>query len=216
MINYISVLPYLYRYENKKFIDDFFERGELYISSFDNYRKYKDNELGDKSEGATFNVGNTENNMSIQTYTISGFNEYTFCTSTVLHKNLLEKFSRESVFRIKDPINFILEVTRSLTRVVEVYHGNCIYLDNKIITKKIPNFEMDDLKSDEGGISANKLFDISNHIQGLDSFFIKKREYQEQSEYRMLWRTDRKISEGIIINCPEARKFCEKIKEDEI
>jgi hypothetical protein len=216
IINYISVSPYLYRYENNKYIDAFFEKGELYISSFDNYKKYTDNELGDKSEGSTVNTGIANNKMGFTALTTIGFNEYTFCTSTILDKNLLAKFSRESAFRIKDPINFILEVTRSLTRVIEVYHGNCIYLNEKIISKKIPNFEIDDLKHDESGISFKKVTDLLSYVQGCDDYFIKKREYQHQAEYRIVWKTDRELTNGIVINCPEAIKFCERVSDDEI
>jgi hypothetical protein len=186
VINYISVLPYLYRYENENFIEDFFINGNLFISSFQNYRSYEDNELGDKSEGHSLNIGVNNSNMNIGSYSISGFNEFSFCTSTILKKDLFEKFSRNSVFRIKDPINFILEISKSLTRVIEVYHGNCIYVDNKIISKNIGDFSFENLEEPDGNISADKLFSISNQVQGLDSFFLKDRKYQEQSEYRIL------------------------------
>ncbi len=133
VINYITVIPYLYRYENESYIEGFFNDGDLLISSFQQYKKYTDNQLGDKTEGSTMNFGNTENNMTIGSYTTLGFNDYCFCTSTILDKELFSTFSRDSVFRIKDPMNFILEVTRSINRVIEVLVGNCIYLDRKMI-----------------------------------------------------------------------------------
>jgi hypothetical protein len=216
IINYISVPPYLYRYENENYIHDFFEKGDLFISSFVNYRKYEDNELGDTSEGLTMNFGITNNDMQISTLSTVGFNEYSLSTSTILDKKLLEKFKRNSVFRIRDPISFILEVTRSINRVFEVYHGNCIYLDKKIISKEIPDFVINDLKEKEGGISANKLMSMTDLIQGIDGYFIKKREYQEQAEYRIIWKTDRNISDGLVINCPEAREYCEVVNKYEI
>lgn len=61
VINYVSITPYLYRYENQEFIDRFFNSGELYISSFQQYKKYEDNQLGDKSEGSTMNFANIAN-----------------------------------------------------------------------------------------------------------------------------------------------------------
>jgi hypothetical protein len=217
IIDYVNVAPFLYRYENQNFIDKFFETGELYISSFYNYKKYQDNELGDIYEGKTMNYAISESDLTIGSYTSVGINEYSFCTSTILDRSLFKTFSRDSVFRIKDPINFILEVSRSLQRVHRVLHGHCIYLDKKILIEKLHGIvDMETLKSEEGGISFEKLMQISNYVQGLDSYFLKLKQHQHHSEYRILWQTDREIKNGILINCPEATKFCEKINLNEL
>lgn len=217
VINYITVTPYLYRYENTEFIDKFFDEGEIKISSFNQYKKYNDNQLGDKLEGQTFNLGNFEkDNMHIGTYTSIGSNDYCFCTSTVLDKKLLQTFSRNSVFRIKDPMNFILEITKSLTRVIEVLMGNCIYLDNKMIVKDISNVAMTDLQNEQGSVEFEKIMKVTNLIQGADAHFIKLRHYQPQSEFRIIWKTDRPVDNGIIIKCPEAIKYCERIMIERI
>lgn len=44
------------------------------------------------------------------------------------------------------------------------------------------------------------------------TYFLKQKKYQHQSEYRILWQTDREVKESIIINCPEAIKYCEKVE----
>jgi hypothetical protein len=216
IINYISVLPFLYRYENQSYIEQFFETGDLFISSFNNYKKYKDNQLGDKDEGSSINFANTDKDLTISTFVTVGRNEYTFCTSTILDQSLLTTFSRDSVFRIKDPINFILEVTRSLPRVNQVLHGSCLYLDQRMLMKNISGVDMETLKSEDGGISFEKLMQVSNYVQGRDAFFLKQKKYQKQSEYRILWQTDRQVKEGIIIKCPEAIKYCERIELKDI
>lgn len=210
VINYLSVIPFLYRYENQEYIDNFFDTGELFISSFHNYKKYEDNDLGDTNEGSSFNTAKLDNDMALSTLVSAGMNEYSFCTSTILDNKLLIKFSRNSVFRIKDPLNFIFEITKSLLRVQQVLHGYCLYLDKRMLTKSVPNVKFDDFKV-EGGISLDKMVEVSNYVQGLDSFFLKEKKYQHQSEYRILWQTDREVRNGILINCPEAIKYCEKI-----
>jgi hypothetical protein len=212
VINYISVIPFLYRYENQNHIDTFFETGDLLISSFHNYKKYKDNELGDRQEGSSMNLAKIDNDMTLGTYVTTGMNEYSFCTSTIFEKSLLTTFSRNSLFRIKDPLNFILEVTRSIQRVHQVIHGHCLYLDQRMLTKNISGVDMESLKSEEGGISFEKLIQISNYVQGMDAYFLKQKKYQHQSEYRILWQTDREVKDSIIINCPEAIKYCEKVE----
>lgn len=212
VINYYSVIPFLYRYENQNYIDTFFETGDLFISSFHNYKRYKDNELGDTDEGASMNIAQSDNDLSIGSYVTTGLNEYSFCTSTILDESLLNTFSRTSVFRIKDPLNFILEITRSLQRVHQVMHGHCLYLDQRILTKNISGVDMESLKSEDGGISFDKLMQVSNYVQGIDVYFLKQKKYQHQSEYRILWQTDREVENGIVINCSEAIKYCERVE----
>jgi hypothetical protein len=212
VINYISVIPFLYRYENQKYIDIFFENGELFISSFHNYKKYKDNELGDIDEGKSMNFAKSDNDLTLGSYVTTGMNEYSFCTSTILDESLFNTFSRNSVFRIKDPLNFILEITRSLQRVHQVMHGQCLYLDQRMLTKNVSGVNMESLKSKEGGISFEKLIQVSNYVQGLDAYFLKQKKYQHQSEYRILWQTDREVKNGIVIYCPEAIQYCEKVE----
>lgn len=136
VVNYVNNPPYLYRYEDRKFIDSFFERGQLLISSFKQYKTYKDNQLGDNQEGQSMNVGTTDHDKQLMTFTTVGHNDFCFCTSTILDKKLFTTFKRDFVFRIKDPINFILEINRSLLRVREVLHGNCIYLNQRILKEK--------------------------------------------------------------------------------
>ena len=218
VINYVNVPPYLYRYENQNFVDDFFDKGDLYFSSFKQYKTYEDNELGDKSEGTTMNFGHAANDKTIGTMTTVGFNDYCFCTATILDKELAKKFKRDTAFRIKDPINFILEINRSLPRVREVLYGNCIYLTKKIIQKRIPAVELNKLKDDQdpNKISFEKLMTASAPIHGPESYFLKKIDYQHQNEYRIIWKTDRAVNEGIVLNCPEAKNYCERIDKEEI
>jgi hypothetical protein len=216
VVNYINNPPYLYRYEDKKYIDDFFDKGQLLISSFKQYKAYQDNQLGDKEEGQSMNIGTTDHDKQFMTFTTVGHNDYCFCTSTILDKGLYSIFKRESAFRIKDPINFILEINRSLLRVREVLYGNCIYLNERILKKKIGNVTIDHMRDDKepDKISLEKIMGLPIH--GPESYFLKQIHYQTQSEYRIIWKTDREVAGNIVINCPEAVKYCEKIEDLEL
>lgn len=214
--DYISVPPYLYRYEDDIFIDQFFETGQLMISCFKQYKSYKDNELGDSSEGLTANFGFTENQKTIVTVTGVGFNTYCFCTSTLLDSNIKTAFKRNSVFRIKDPINFMIEIGRTIPRVTNGLSGNCIYLNNKMIKRHIPAIEINDFKTaGDENISFEKMMSATEPMHGPEQFFIKKMSYQHQCEYRMLWNTDREVNDKLVLNCPEAVKYCERLTEED-
>lgn len=215
VIPFENSIPYLYRYEDKKWIDDFFETGNIKLSSFKNYKKHPDNQLGDKDEGNSMNIVNGNNDKMIGTYTMVGHNEYCLCTSTVLDDKLKGIFKRDSVFRIIDPLNFMLEITRSLPRVQGVLFGNCLYVNQRIISTRVPKpIDIDELKDDREPekISFDKMMAAAAPSLTRHRFFLKHTDYQEQSEYRLLWSVDKAIDEGIVINCPEAREFCERIE----
>ena len=211
-VNYFNVAPYLYRYENQRWIDHFFETGEILLSSFKQYSKYEDNQLGDKSEGSSINFGLTENQHTIVSVTSSGTDCYSFCTSTQLSKDLLNTFKRNSVFRIKDPINFLMQIEIALNTTKEVLYGNCIYLDKRTITKNVENLDLEEMKNPDGKtLSMDKMMQRAFDIGGLEQLFLKRLIHQEQNEYRLLWRMEKEIDDPIIIKCPEAIKFCEKV-----
>ena len=210
----INSIPYLYRYEDQKWIDEFFDKGNLLISSFKNYKSYKDNQIGDKFEGNSYNVLQGANDKFIGTYTMVGQNQYCFCTSTVLSDDLKPIFKRNSVFRIKDALNFMIEITRSLPRVQNVLFGNCIYINERIIQKSVPSsVDMEQLKDDEqpNKLNLQKMMAAAAPSLTKHRYFLKLIEHQEQSEYRILWTVDRKVEEGIVIKCPEAVRFCEEV-----
>lgn len=215
LIPFENSIPYLYRYEDKKWINDFFETGNLLLSSFKNYKEYEDNQLGDKLEGNTMNVVNGNNGKSIMTGTQVGLNEYCFCTSSMLDENLKNVFKRNSVFRITDPLNFMLEITKSLPRVQGVLFGNCLYVNQRIISSSIDKpITLDDFKDDMDPekMNLNKMLAAAQPSLTRHHFFLKHTDYQPQAEYRILWSTDREVKEGLIINCPEARQFCDIIE----
>ena len=41
--------------------------------------------------------------------------------------------------------------------------------------------------------------------------FMKHKKYEHQQEHRLLWFSEIQIDNGIVINCPEAIKYCDKI-----
>lgn len=207
-------IPYLYRYEKQKWIDKFFETGDIKLSSFKNYKKYEDNQLGDPTEGHSMNIVKGDNDKMISTFSMVGHNEYSFCTSTLLDEKLKSVFDRDSVFMITDPLNFMIEIARSLPRVQGVLFGNCLYVNERIISKSVArSIDMEDFKDDneEDKVNLQKMIEAASPSLTRHRFFLKHTDYQPQAEYRMLWSTDRPVDDGLIVNCPEARQFCDRI-----
>jgi hypothetical protein len=192
----LTHVPYLYRYENQKWIDEFFSTGNIKLSSFAEYQSYEDEQLGDKHEGFSRLMMHGDNDTLISTGVQIGFKEYCFCLSTVNDESLKDTFSRNSKFQITDPLNFILEITKSMTRVDKVIHGHCLYLNDRIISEQI-----------SGLPNTTHTSHMINQM-----YFLKKTELQHQSEYRIIWFTDRDVKDSTIFHCPEARKYCDQLK----
>jgi len=218
------MLPFLYRYENKEWIDHFFETGELQISSFHEYHRYEDNQLGDKSEGKTVNRAIDEvNKQTIITAGEAGGTCYTFCTSIVLDKGLFKTFSRDSVFRIRNTPKFLSEIAKSLDEAIKkqnnfvngVTCGNCIYIKQKSVRKYLEPFNWDLLKDALDQRSLDFLIQALGPMHSNESLFLKFMKYQKQSEFRLIWSTNNPVKEKIVIKSPEAVKACERITDDD-
>jgi hypothetical protein len=63
--NWRVVTPAVYRYEDQKWIDEFFESGRLRLSTFAKFATYPDEVRGDRSEGKAFCYGETSDNKSV-------------------------------------------------------------------------------------------------------------------------------------------------------
>ena len=41
--------------------------------------------------------------------------------------------------------------------------------------------------------------------------FMKYKKYEHQQEHRLAWFSERKIKKGIVVQCPEAIQYCERV-----
>src|SRR5262249_40828077 len=108
------VTPAVYRYENQKWIDEFFETGHVRLSSFAKFATYGDEVRGDRSEGHGFCYGETKDSKSIVIVQAQGMNAAVLCCSHRLDHKLREGFERDSAFQITNTVNFAVEIARQL------------------------------------------------------------------------------------------------------
>jgi hypothetical protein len=92
--------PTVYRYEDEKWIDEFFSSGKLRVSTFAKFATYQDEIRGDAQEGSGFAYGETRNDKSVFIYHAQGINAVVFCCSHRLDHQLREGFKRDSAFEI--------------------------------------------------------------------------------------------------------------------
>jgi hypothetical protein len=212
--------PHVYRYMDKEFIDLFFEKGILRISSFDKFRKYPDEIRGDKSEGggAISAKSDTEGGTFILMTSV-GENGYMFSTSLINSLSIKEEFKTNGLFKIKDPVNFSAAISNALLGNDQIFIGFCNYQDGRLIDKEIKGMSIKDFTNEKGSLTIggpgmNKRINeiIGN---GIDLMYLKDNKYQTQSEFRFVWTIKTqffKMNEYIDIECKEAIQYCERIE----
>lgn len=191
-----------------KHVDDFFDNGNIYLSSFQNFKNYEDEMQGDKTEGQNLVGGFDGNKTSQYVFYEGGINAYVLCSTNSLNENVIKDFKGMGAIKIKDSVNFGKEIARKLPFVNTGIEGDCIYGDSKVQileNEKNKAFHNIDFKNP---ISIKE--ELSQITLGVE-MFMKHNKYRHQQEHRLLWFSDAQIQNGIVVHCPEAIQYCDKI-----
>lgn len=210
--------PAVYRYLDKTYVDDFFDRGVLRLSSFSAFANHSDEERTDTKEGDGVLVHeNADNNNPFTVFSRiqQGQKAYVLCGSTHYTQDLSDRFSATSGFRINDTTSFADAIANSLSGFTGGIEGSCWYMDHRAIGRSFKNINLDDFKMNDGSgnLDFEKMASLSMDLAGVDLFFIKETKYSPQCEYRLLWFTNRTMSDFIEIECPEAVQFCTRFED---
>ncbi|MBN2156817.1 MAG: hypothetical protein JW776_12310 [Candidatus Lokiarchaeota archaeon] len=215
------ILPNVYRYNNKQFVDLFFEKGIIRLSSFARFRTYPDEIRGDRHEGRGSVTGeSTKEGFQFHVMTQTGNDCYILCGSLVESERLKEIFNCDSCFRIINPLEFSVAISNAIIGFKQSSQGICNYRDYRIITKTIEDLSINDFTNEQGNliIGGHKMNKRINQLigSGIELMFLKENKYQDQVEYRFVWSINTQfypMKEYIDIDCKEAIQFCERIEE---
>jgi len=120
--NWHVMLPEVFRYMGKQFVEDFMTQGKLRLKCMNEFRKHLDEECRDEQEG-NFIARHTNPHGSqlvwIDPVGIGG-NAYVLCGSTKLGLN---KTFGEGCFRIKESSEFAVTIASKLPQFVEGVQG---------------------------------------------------------------------------------------------
>lgn len=207
--------PRLYRYLEKRYVEAFFNDGQLRLSSFEHFRKHVDESRMDEKEGfAKFihrtNAGQGETLIiDYECYP----NVYSLCASALPSKSLMAKFSgADSAIVIWDPVRFAHTITNALKKVVNVrecIQGPCSYQFRRVIERDLGYFGIaEEETSDPSKMDAAKLEAVISELMSHDVYFLKRETYVGEAEYRFVWLIDGVADQAIDLVVPEARQFC--------
>lgn len=201
----------IYRLLNKiEYLDNFFQEGELLLSCFNVFKKYKNEIQGDKREGSAMIVIDAPENKQIGMYYNSGINAYVLSTTKNPSKQNITDFKAVGAIKINNPTIFATEVSNRIPFYIGGVEGDCKYVDKRIIRKQLDSRDSDNFKIENFNNIQNQ-FDLLNKYSQNDETFLKEMKYSPQEEYRLVWYVQKNISKHSIIKCPEVIQLCEKI-----
>lgn len=184
----------------KKFADSFFDEGMLQLGTFHYYNKFDHQEIGDELEGQVVLIGKTSK-LTIAGRFGGGYSNYMFSTfAGNPDKNTLQKFEYDSAFVIRDPKGFSGAIQKTLNAKSFEY-AKCRYSTHKAIIGDVGS----DFNHTKLSSKSYKLIKSAKH-------YIKPDTYSSQREFRFLWDMGSEVVDAMVIKCPEATKYCERLK----
>ena len=213
----------LYRYLESKFVESFFDCGSLFLTTYARCRKHEDSVRRDEGEGK-FNFHLQHGQSAIAVMQTSGDRSYMLCTSLVGSKELADRFGTDSHIKIVDPSGFFDAVAAALPRLEARKYGACEYLAERSEMKLLQAPLQPDMskllaaKALGGRGNVEELFyemhsDFSRRVSDQMSdvgYFAKPNVFAIEKEFRMIWTMRDEVGDGKLIQCPDARKFCER------
>jgi hypothetical protein len=206
----VKIEPLYRLFDDTKWMNNFFQTGEIMLSCFNNFRNYPDEMQGDKDEGEAI-VGGVSENGDHQAFVYeSGMNAYILSTTTKLADEVKKDFKAKCAIKINYPTLFAFEIAKKLPFVAGGLEGRCNYVDYRVNIFHKQQSENKFFQNTDFQDVANLNEQLVELTKG-NELFLKQNKYAHQNEYRLIWFSQQKITESIIINCPEAREFCEQI-----
>ena len=197
--------------DNRKWVDNFFEKGEIQLSCFKNFKDNEDEFQGDKDEGESCMILTDEKNTTHFIAYEGGMNAQILCTTEKLDKKVITDFNGKYAIKINDPTMFALEISRKIPFFISGLEGTCDYVefrsahfDRQLKTDKV----LHALKNSNIEEYKKLMYELTLNME----LFSKHNKYRHQCEYRFIWFNQKSQSASKIITCPEAVEYCEIIE----
>jgi hypothetical protein len=194
----------------QQYIDEFFATGRLMLSSFATFKQHADEQRGDTQEGLNV-ITAVGDNLTVWMSAQHGTHSLVMSTSVRGDEDLMRQFGCNGYFRIVDTHLFGRAIGERLDGYTDGLEGFCTYRDSHLLHKKIPASVAATMKSNPEGMDLEQAILQASGLGGLEVFFSKRRQYEHQAEYRILWNVAHPVTGSVIVECPEAVQFCERV-----
>src|SRR6476661_3312098 len=177
--------------DKKEWLDNFFNNGEIFISCFNQFRGYENEIQGDANEGEALcwfedDKGNTHG-LQYE----AGLNSFILSTTTELTEQSKADFRAVGAIKIVNPTAFALALARKLPFCTSGTEGKCNYQEGRVF--KLKNYEKlaELIKKPEYFLNPDFQLELLTLTQEFE-LFLKKKKYESQNEYRLVWFTAKK------------------------
>jgi hypothetical protein len=208
---WVLMPPVVYRYMLQRYIDDFFESGRLMLGSFATFKQHADEQRGDTQEGVNV-ITATGESLTVLMGAQHGMNSLVLSTSVRGDEDLMRQFGCDGYFRIIDTHYFGRAIGECLHGYTDGLEGFCTYRDHHLIRRKIPASFAAGIKAvPENDFELEQALAHAQALGGVEVFFSKRRQYEHQAEYRIIWNLLHQVREPLVVECREAVRYCEKV-----
>jgi hypothetical protein len=213
MTNSINPKPPVFRYLEQKFIDEFFTSGKLQLSSFSKFAEHPDEQRHDADEGwCVVDIKMPTKKKRLRSRVGIPKNSYILSTSLKRDQKLMIDFDRDGYFKINDVEGFGLAIASKIVGLTNLIAANCEYMNYKEIGLTMGAEAEEAIEQDEKGrMNINKVMALLRNAIFPEVYFLKLNLHAHQEEFRFVWEVGYEVSEPLIIECPEAIQYCEKI-----
>lgn len=205
------VRPAIFRFMEKKYVDEFFADGSLRLSSFAQFSQHPDEPRRDEAEGTAISTLSDGNRTAFYSSRF-GVSSYVLCGSISSAPEVTKAFGPSAIV-IHDTVPFAAAVARALPGYRQGLEGFCEYQDGRLIYQKLPHGALEALhekhKLPDGKMNMDFIHELANH-SAIQQMLLKDSKYSYQLEYRLIWECTQ-IENYIDIKIPEALQFCKRI-----
>jgi hypothetical protein len=211
-MQWITRQPRVYRFLEKKYVDQFFQTGLLRLSSFARFSKHEDEARLDGKEGTfSFHYQPPGSGEIVIGNGCVGADAYVLCASLVPSADVMRGFKADSAIVVNDPRGFALAVAASIPNFAFGFDGPCSYQARRDIHRNFFSAtDAPDIPLDlSGALDRSRLLDLMKSVGERDAYFLKHFSHMPQNEWRFIWITSGQLNDYIEVEVPEARNFCE-------
>jgi hypothetical protein len=210
---YQPELPPVYRYLQKRYVDEFFSSGKLRLSAFSEFAKHIDEQRRDTEEGwVRVSIPIPSKQLAIESRAGAGRNAYILSTSLKGDIALMQVFYTDSYFKINNVTAFSKAIASKISGCTGHMVGYCKYASQKEIQRQMGMLaEKAVERSPEGKMYLDRIMTLLSQALFPDALFMKLGQYSHQQEFRLIWQVSHEVHEPLYVECREAAQFCERI-----
>jgi hypothetical protein len=210
------LLPPVYRYLPKEYVDRFFDTGELRLSSVALFKQHKDEARADSDEGGALIAG-LGGGKHLLASVSTGQQSYILCGSHILSATIMNSFPGcDAAIEIASVPDFGQEIARQLAGFMSGISGYCIYANNRILVRHLDHVPFPLPPGEGEDVPVEMIAGALNAIGQGEELFLKHSKFSSQAEYRLIWNIDKPSQDHIFVVAPQARAFCRRVSPEEI